>query len=156
MGVKSNVGGKPIETRFWERVQRKSPSECWPWKGALMISGYGRIALGGLSRANIMVHRYSYQRAKGFIWPGTEIDHLCRNRACVNPDHLEAVTHSVNVTRGDHWARRKTHCPKGHPYSEDNTYFRPNISSRNCRICRREESYRRWKLMRGRQHGGEA
>lgn len=80
----------------------------------------------------------SHELHKGPIPEGLVIDHLCRNRGCVNPDHLEAVTQRENILRGEGLAAanaRKTHCPKGHPYSGENLYVVPSSGRRQCRIC---------------------
>jgi hypothetical protein len=82
-----------------------------------------------------MAHRLSYEHHVGPIPDGLQIDHTCRNRKCVNPEHLEPVTNAENTTRQDHAERRKTHCPKGHPYDEANTYVDPS-GARRCRACR--------------------
>lgn len=84
-------------------------------------------------------HRITYVRAFGPIPSGLEIDHLCRNRACCNPFHLEAVTHAVNMARGIGGQNnaRKTHCPQGHEYSDDNTYRYKANGRRDCLTCRR-------------------
>jgi hypothetical protein len=86
-------------------------------------------------------HRVSYEWAKGPIPDGMELDHLCRNPACVNPDHLEAVTHGANLHRSDSVTGKrsaKTECPRGHPYDEANTYIytdRKGYPHRQCRTC---------------------
>jgi hypothetical protein len=96
----------------------------------------------GNSREIVYVHRLAYEVFVGPIPDGLQIDHLCRQRACCNPDHLEAVTCRVNLLRGDTITAREaatTHCPQGHEYTEANTYRRPdNPIKRDCKICRRE------------------
>jgi hypothetical protein len=97
-------------------------------------------------------HRWFYQYLYGQVQPPLELDHLCRNRACVNPLHLEPVIRSENCRRGETGANHlaKTHCPQGHPYDEANTYFRPTLGphgGRACRTCRRQcEAARRLAL----------
>jgi len=88
---------------------------------------------------NWRAHRFSFTLHLGEIPDGLELDHLCKNKLCVKPDHLEAVTHAENVRRGNagKWQREKTHCPQGHPYSEENTYVIPATGHRQCRECNR-------------------
>lgn len=104
--------------------------------------GYVRVKVGG-SRLAVHAHRLAYEAVKGPIPAGLQIDHLCRVRNCVNPDHLEAVTQQENVRRGrvGENTRSKTHCPQGHPYDEANTYRNP-AGSRNCRTCHRASYHR--------------
>lgn len=100
---------------------------CWVWQRGRTKNGYGRAA-------GVYTHRLAYELAHGPIPDGTEIDHLCRVRACCNPAHLEAVTHAENVARG---ARAMaTHCKRGHEYTLANTRLVPN--GRACRACHRE------------------
>lgn len=104
---------------------------CVEWAGRRDRDGYGR--LGGH-----LAHRLAFESEVGPIPDGHHVDHLCFNRACVNPDHLEAVTPTENQRRA---AARKTHCKHGHPYSPENTYT--NRGKRYCRICNREAQRRR-------------
>ncbi len=121
--------------RFDEKVEIDSATGCWLWTAAMKPNGYGCFGLGAQQYA----HRVSYERHKGPIPEGLEIDHLCRVRNCVNPDHLEAVTHRENVRRGTVglYNLRKIHCPQGHEYNPENTRVtRKNL--RNCRVCDRD------------------
>lgn len=123
-------------------------SGCWIWLGAPTSEGYGVIRVG--NKKQDYAHRVSYNLFVGPIPQGLEIDHKCRIRCCVNPAHLEAVTHRENARRGDAGkaaAMAKaaiTHCPRGHPYDDANTYLLQG-RRRQCRECGRARA-RRWKL----------
>lgn len=132
------VRGGPIEDRFWSKVKKGDPAECWEWTGAKTADGYG-LFKADAQKSMMGPHRWSYERYVGPIPTGLQLDHLCRNRACVNPSHLEPVTPGENVRRGDAGMnmRRKTHCPQGHPYAGDNLLLDLQ-GKRHCRLCRRE------------------
>lgn len=126
----------PIE-RFVEKVV-VAPSGCHEWTAYRGNGGYGRFYLDG---RGALAHRWAYEHYRGPIPEGLQIDHLCRNRRCVNPDHLEPVTASENVLRGSvreaaqARSARITHCPKGHEYTEENTYM--TGGGRSCWTCKR-------------------
>lgn len=98
----------PLEDRLWSRVDKSGT--CWEWQGPTS-GGYGVIGAGGRKCPLIRTHRLSYELLKGPIPDGLEIDHLCKNRRCCNPEHLEAVTKAENLRRV--WVNH-THCPRGH------------------------------------------
>lgn len=119
--------------RFWIKVEKTG--SCWEWTSVKTHDGYGQFSIKGKKKYS---HRVSYELFKGDIPEGLQLDHLCRNRSCVNPDHLEPVTQQENMMRGVGLAlinKRKTHCLQGHEYSEKNTYLHKN--GRNCRECDR-------------------
>jgi len=127
-----------------------TPSGCWEWSGSRTPQGYGRLSFDGEPTYS---HRLAYELFVGPIPQGLQIDHLCRNRACCNPDHLEPVSGAENLHRSAFTVAsrnvRKTQCPQGHPYDDENTYVTPN-GARGCRTCRRTSdlAYRTRKALR--------
>ncbi len=123
-----------VEARFWSKVDR-GPG-CWEWT-ASKSTGYGRFTI---RKGTIPVaHRVAWELLRGPIPSGMQLDHLCRNRACVNPDHLEPVSCQVNLLRGETRAASnvvKVRCPQEHPYDDENTYL-DKRGARSCRECKR-------------------
>jgi hypothetical protein len=130
----------PIERLLEKR--EISQSGCWLWTGAVAANGYATTTTGSRSQRKY-VHRIAYTALIGEIPAGLELDHLCRNRRCFNPKHLEPVTRQVNTIRGDGPRKlgvlnsSKVACKSGHPFNESNTYYRPT-GGRTCRTCQRE------------------
>ena len=126
----------PAAARFWGKVNKDGPGGCWLWGGGFHSNGYGQF--NPTRKHNALAHRYAYEQLRGIITEGLTLDHLCRNRACVNPEHLEPVTNKINILRGKSLPAHnaaKTHCLRGHPYDMFNTYTKPN-GQRVCKTCR--------------------
>lgn len=139
------MGATPeqIDQRFWAKIDKDGPGGCWIWLGvrASQGQGYGRRTING---TKVYVHRWAYERFVGPIPDGLTIDHLCRNSLCCNPDHLEVVTGRENTLRSENPTAlhaRQTHCLRGHPFDDNNTYRYKN--RRICRTCAREADKRR-------------
>lgn len=148
------------ERRFWSRVDKSG--DCWIWKANDKTSRYGRFETRGQhGRRKVAAHRIAWELLRGLVPDGMELDHLCRNTRCVNPDHLEPVTHRVNVLRGEGICARRlrrTHCPHGHELTPEN--IRPSrAGGRLCLACyvrRRREECDRLKEQRARARAGES
>ncbi len=128
-----------MQASFTGRLLRYSNVDlvtgCWIWSGVRLPSGYGVISRGVGRR--MYAHRAMYEYFKGPIPSGHEIDHRCRNKSCVNPEHLEAVIRRVNTQR--YWAQRwteETHCAAGHAYAEHGRVWFDRKRGRQQRICR--------------------
>lgn len=133
--------------------------DCWIWSGAISDNGYGNFGISTIEgfKKTLLAHRYIYIELVGDIPRGFDIDHLCRNRKCVNPLHLEAVSRSENINRGlsPEIARNrqlsKTHCPNGHEYAGENLRIKKSRGrslSRVCRTCDNENKRNRRKLIK--------
>ena len=137
------IYGADVSDRFWKKVD--ADGDCWQWTACRDANGYGRFGIG--SRV-YYAHRVAWQILVGEISKGLVIDHLCRNKSCVNPDHMEPVTIGENVARGparllSAQVRAKiTHCPCGHPYDDVNTYV-TRRGERACRTCKNASSRKR-------------
>ena len=128
------VRGQSLEERFWSKAEKTD--SCWNWKSNMHFKGYGLFSLNGKT---VKAHRIAFELSKGQILEGLTIDHLCRNRRCVNPSHLEAVSMKENTLRGNGPSAihsRKTHCKKGHELTSDNmvpSYLKKG--ERRCLTC---------------------
>jgi len=136
---------KTVEERFWEKVSKgEGPDACWTWATPNLRDGYGRFRVAGKMW---LAHRWSYQLAGNELIDGLTLDHLCRVRHCVNPDHLEQVTQRVNTLRGAGPSAihaTKTHCPQGHELAGDNLVpSQLKRGRRTCLTCARETALAR-------------
>lgn len=134
---------RSLYDRFIEKVEMVTESGCWIWVGCCDSNGYGNLSKGVKVvegyRKNYYAHRVAYELYKGSIPEGLDIDHLCRVRCCVNPDHLEAVCRKENVMRGNspsNFNSIKMHCIRGHRLEGDNLFFDCD-GYRQCRTCSR-------------------
>lgn len=126
-------------TRFWGKV-RKSET-CWHWGASLDGKGYGQVysGTGRPDKRMLRAHRVAYELQVGSVPDGLDLDHKCGRRSCVNPDHLEPVTRAENLRRSSLVLATinaaKTHCKRGHPFNEGNTYVDAE-GRRSCKKCR--------------------
>lgn len=152
--------GTTLEQRFWKNANRAENTEsCWLWQGSTTADGYGNLGTVLLSKGKMKVEKAHKVAWKLLIGPLPEapliLDHLCRNRACVNPWHLDPVTWRENVRRGNAFAginARKTHCINGHEFDEANTILFGN-NWRRCRTCTNIFEAKRRERKRGLNHG---
>jgi hypothetical protein len=148
------VPKRPNIERFLDKIE--FTESCWPWKAAMLQNGYGTFGTAsdvpGRLRT-VYAHRYSYELFVGPIPDGLVIDHLCRNRLCVNPDHLRAVTrwtnNMENTVNPIALNPDKAHCPQGHPYNEANTHITKK-GHRKCRACNRDRNLAAYHAKRAR------
>ena len=134
----------PWEPRFWAKVNKDAPNGCWEWTARRTNLGYGQFHTRDPKVTTRLTHRIAFLLVKGWLPPfeyaGLELDHLCRNTSCCNPDHLEVVPHRINMRRGETINARhaeKERCPRGHVYDR----FGKN-PQRSCSICNREKQKR--------------
>jgi hypothetical protein len=131
--VTGHVSGYPVYAKITKREDG-----CWEWTASRFPNGYGQFVAAGEQYAHRVAFLFVAQQT---IPARHQLDHLCRNKACVNPDHLEAVTHRVNTLRGDTMPgrnSRKTHCVHGHEFTPENTTLSPY--GRRCKTCDRRRS----------------
>lgn len=121
--------------RFWSKVLITDYTSCWLWTGTINEKGYAYFKPDGKM---VRAHKWIWEQFNGPIAGGLELDHKCRIRHCVNPAHLQPVTHLENMRRG-FWASR-THCSKGHEFTPKNTRW--NGKQRVCRECDNARSRR--------------
>lgn len=134
-----NYGDNRLPKRFWAKVYPEPNTGCWLW-GAATQNGYGVYVVR--HHVQRKPHRFLFEVVHGYVpaWPVGQIDHICRVRSCVNPQHLELVTAQENTARSKAII---TVCPQGHTYSDTNTYINER-GQRSCRSCRREVS-KKWR-----------
>jgi hypothetical protein len=138
---------RSVEERFWSHVDIRSANECWPWLAAKRKSGHG-VFLWAPHRLT-PASRFAYILTHGAISDTMTVQHLCHNHPCCNPAHLQLLSLAdklrmvrVNGKGSPELNSRKTHCPRGHEYTPDNTYLDPADGSRQCRRCRELAHYR--------------
>lgn len=128
------------EQTVWSRVNKRAGGGCWEWEGCVVSTGYGTMPVRGKT---YRVHRLAWLLTYGSLTPGLVIDHLCRNKLCCNPSHMEEVTPRENVLRGigpTATNKRKTHCLRGHELTSENCYPFPDEKRahyRECKQCRK-------------------
>lgn len=152
------VYGASLEDRFWCKVNAEGV--CWEWTAYRDKKGYGKFQVGNKARG---AHKVAWELLMGPVPHGLDLDHLCRNPPCVNPDHLEPVTRRENVLRGinaipgkHHHMAQRTHCVNGHEYTEENSYHRVDRAGhKQCKTCHRERD-RAWRQANREKHNARA
>lgn len=135
---------KSPSQRLWEKIDKRGSGECWPWMAHVHRNGYATFIPQNKDGVRVMVHRYAYEELVGPIPDGLTIDHLCKNRACCNPAHMEPVTQGENAIRGGgakagvaaRRANAEVGCRRGHPRTPEHAFKTPKGNWR-CRTCDR-------------------
>lgn len=136
-----SLASAPLADRFWAKARRSSDDDCWNWTAMVAGGGYGQFSVNG---KKVPAHRVAYQLEVGAVPDGLVLDHLCRNRLCVNPRHLEPVSNRENILRGEGLAAvhaAKEQCVRGHEF--DRTIIQYGRERRICTTCVRERGRKR-------------
>ena len=134
-----------LPTQITQKIKIDPVTQCWDWMGTIRSDGYGLVHVRELNKQQ-RIHRVVYELLVSKIQTGLVIDHLCRNRKCVNPEHLEQVSIKTNTFRGISpvvQKRNQTHCKYGHELTGENLYIHPKRSTRHCRKCQNIKSQMR-------------
>jgi hypothetical protein len=145
------VSARHLMARISHRIDYNGAGGCWIFSGTITPNGYGQVYHNGNTHA--LAHRVVFEAVVGPIPEGLVIDHICRVRHCVNPEHLEPVTQRENLLRGQGAAAKnaaRTHCQRGHEFTPENTftYSTQPAYLRGCRTCRRDNDRARWRSRR--------
>lgn len=137
-----------LKSRLLDKSMPEPNTGCWFWMGDTVKGGYGRTTIG---RVKVLSHRASYECFVNKIPKGLTVDHKCNQPNCINPQHLEAITQYDNTMKGKSFSTinaQKTHCPKGHEYNQENTFYYKINARRDCKICMKERGRKQYEINR--------